>query len=203
MIRTLFRNSKGNFSTDIAAAHWRAALRDDGGLLWVDIGEEPTETVDPLLRDIFNFHPLAIDDALRETHVPKIDNWGDSVYIGAHAVEFSAAELKLFTYEVDVFLGANFLVTLHRESVPAVNRLWTNNQADQRRLELGPDHLLYDLLDLITSVLFLPISFLAGVFGMNFLGIPFDSDNLLIAATLTMLGVPAGMLILFRRRGWF
>jgi magnesium transporter len=88
MIRTLYRNSKGNFMTDVPLTHWRVALHDEPSVFWVDFNHEPSEVVEPLLRDIFNFHPLAIDDALREAHVPKIDNWGEYVYAVVHGVQF-------------------------------------------------------------------------------------------------------------------
>ena len=37
-----------------------------------------------LLRDVFRFHPLAVEDALQETHVPKVDDWGDYLYLVFH-----------------------------------------------------------------------------------------------------------------------
>jgi magnesium transporter len=127
------------------------ALRDAKGLLWIDFGEEPSETVEPLLRDFFSFHPLAIDDALREAHVPKIDNWGEYVYIVQHIVVFDPQAIELTTREVDIFLGKNYLVTHHRQPIEAVNRVWASYQNDQQRLERGPDHVLYNLLDLMTA----------------------------------------------------
>ena len=65
MIRTLYRSSKGGYTTDVPPTHWRVALRDEGGLLWVDFCDEKPEKLEPLLRDVFKFHALAIEDALR------------------------------------------------------------------------------------------------------------------------------------------
>jgi magnesium transporter len=322
MIRTLYRTSKGTFSIDIPPTHWRVALRDAGGLFWVDLCDEPIEKVEPILRDTFGFHPLAIDDALRETHVPKIDNWGEAVYVNVHGVELKRETIQVTTREIDLFLGANFLVTLHAEPIQALDRLWNNNRNDPRRLEHGPDHLLYDVLDLvtsdylpvvdeldgvideleeevfakptqrtlnqifsvrhailnlrriigpqrevlnrlarddypfidpkdrvyfrdvydhlvrladlneslrdlisgtldtylsvianrqneimktltITSVLMLPISFIAGFFGMNFTGLAFDSALLFWLAVASMIITPVVMLLWFRLRGWW
>ena len=50
------------------------------GFLWVDFISEPPEICLPILQD-FGFHHLAINDALQETHVPKLDDWGDYLYI--------------------------------------------------------------------------------------------------------------------------
>src|SRR3989338_188089 len=151
MIRALYLTGKGGFSIDIPASKWRVALRDRTGVFWVDFGREPAEVVEPPLRDVFGFHPLAIDDALREAHVPKIDNWGDYAYAVVHAVVFDSDSLELRTHELDVFLGPNYLVTHHGQRVEAVERLWTSCQKDQRRLSRGPDYLLYELLDLLTA----------------------------------------------------
>lgn len=321
MIRTLYRNAKGNFATDIPSTHWRTALKDEGGLLWVDFQGEAIESAEPLLQDIFNFHPLAIDDALRENHVPKIDNWREAVYVCVHDVVFDTRMLDLVTHEVDFFFGKNFLVSLHHAPVEAVNRVWRHTESNHSRLEAGPDHLLYDLLDTIasdympvadaldetideieeevfgnptqhtlnkifsvrravlkmrriispqrevlnrlardeypfidpkdrvyfrdvydhlvrladlneslrdliggtldtylsvianrqnaimktltiTSVLFLPISFLAGFFGMNFLGLPFADNGWMWGIGLAMILVPIIMLSWFRWRNW-
>lgn len=151
MIRTMYRSGKGGFTIDVPATHWRVALRDADGLLWVDMQDEPAEKIEPLLRDIFNFHPLAIDDAVRETHVPKIDNWGEYVYAVLHGIQYDAKEIKLGVLELDVFLGRNFLVSHHKQPLDIVNRVWSSACTDQRRLERGPDFLLYDLLDLLSA----------------------------------------------------
>ncbi len=156
MIRTLYRSGKGGFTTDVPSSHWRVALRDMEGVLWVDFGDEEPSVIDPLMRDIFKFHPLAIDDALRETHVPKIDNWGDYAYAVLHGVAYDAEAIKLRVLELDVFLGRNYVVTHHRQPLAVVDRVWKNACQDQRRLERGADFLLYDLVDQLTAD-FMPV----------------------------------------------
>ncbi len=156
MIRTLYRSSKGGYTTDVPPTHWRVALRDEGGLLWVDFCDEKPEKLEPLLRDVFKFHALAIEDALRDAHVPRIDNWGDYLYGVVHGVDFNREKIELESREVDLFLGRNFVVTHHAQTVDFVDRLWTNCQSDQRRLERGADFLLYDLLDLLAST-YMPV----------------------------------------------
>jgi magnesium transporter len=151
MIRTLYRTGRGGTTTGIPETHWRSALRDRNGLLWVDIQAEPADRIERLLTKVFDFHPLAIDDALRETHVPKIDDWDSYVYCVAHGVVFSAGDLDLTTRELDVFLGRNYLVTHHLSQLPAVDRLWDASQRNGRDLAQGADFLFYNLLDLLVT----------------------------------------------------
>ncbi len=86
MIRILYRSADGQLRTDLTLAELPSAFADTKGLLWVDFEGEPPQVCQPLLIDIFGFHPLAVDDALVETHVPKVDDWGTYLYIALHAV---------------------------------------------------------------------------------------------------------------------
>ena len=83
----------------------------------------PAARAEELLAAIFEFHPLAIDDALQEAHVPKIDDWDEYVYLVLYGVDFDQAKLEVDSHEVDVFLGANYLVTHHTEQINAIERL--------------------------------------------------------------------------------
>ncbi|MBU0494611.1 MAG: hypothetical protein KKA73_10985 [Chloroflexi bacterium] len=72
--------------TDLTTADLAAPLKEPVGLLWVDLGGDPSDEFRSLLLDTFGFHPLAVDDALDETHVPKLDDW----------VEYSNSRFDLF-----------------------------------------------------------------------------------------------------------
>ena len=148
MIRSMYRPKSGALRVGLDSPQLAAALRDPVGLLWVDFEGEPVEVCEPILARVFKFHPLAVDDALTETHVPKLDDWGDYLYIAIHAIGYDAsAENPLTTHEIDAFLGKNYLVTHHDDPIPAVERTWERCQKDARRVEGGPDHLYYALAD--------------------------------------------------------
>jgi len=146
MIRGLFFSKDGTLRTDLELIDIAFSLHDPQGLLWVDFQGNPPEKDKEILDETFGFHPLAVDDALEEVHVPKIDDWGKYLYIVLHAVV--AGENHTFnTRELDVFLGENFLVTHHDEEIESLSRLWENIQRDPRHLRNGSDHLLYRLVD--------------------------------------------------------
>jgi len=78
MIRTLLRSPAGDLNTDLAPHEALDGFRSSpGALLWVDLSDEAVASAEQVLRDVFQFHPLAVHDALRESHVPKIDDWTD------------------------------------------------------------------------------------------------------------------------------
>ncbi len=152
MIRILQRTREGKLRTDIQPEEIPALLRDRRSLLWVDFEAEPPEVCEPILRQAFDFHPLAVDDALQETHVPKLDDWDSYLYIAMHAADFQdSAEEHLATRELDFFLAPHYLVSHHDDPIPALDVVWNRCQRDPRHLVSGADHLLYLVADEVVN----------------------------------------------------
>ncbi|MGI6207870.1 MAG: magnesium/cobalt transporter CorA [Anaerolineae bacterium] len=148
MIRSLYISSQGTVLQGLSTAQIESALADEGGVLWVDFQGEPPEVCQPVLEKTFGFHPLAVDDALQESHVPKIDDWDDYLYIVLHAVSFNPdGGEHLDTLELDLFLGPRYLVTHHDTPISAVDRIWAALERDPKRLRPGAMHLTYRLVD--------------------------------------------------------
>lgn len=122
-------------------------IQDPRNLVWVDFSGEVHATIEPVLRETFGFHPLAVDDALDATHVPKLDDWGEYLYIVLSGITYVKSSSDIEIQELDVFLGKNFLVTLHDLPITTVNRVWQSAQRDERHHKMGADHLLYKLSD--------------------------------------------------------
>jgi magnesium transporter len=153
MIRVLARLSDGSLRTDVPVAELGTLRADPKTILWVDLvpanGEE--QALEKMLLEQFGFHPLAVDDALRETHVPKVDDWRDYLYIVLHAVSFDKAEEKIRTHELDAFVGKNYLVSHHAAAIPTLDLIWNAVSREPKRLGSGPDNLLYQLVDAIVA----------------------------------------------------
>lgn len=148
MIRSMYRPAEGELQTDLALEAIDAARQDSRGLLWIDLSGEPVEMCEPILRDLFGFHPLAVDDALAESHHPKVDDWGSYLYLVLHGVLFDAEDdRQVRTLELDVFLGRSYVITHHSEPIAAIERVWTLCQRDERHIRRGADHLLYLIAD--------------------------------------------------------
>lgn len=148
MIRTFYFTAEDGARLDFDIHEAPAMLQNENGLLWVDFQDSPPEEDEPIMREIFGFHPLAIDDALQETHVPKLDDWGQYLYVVLHAIVFDhTKEAFLQTLELDIFVGKNYLVTHHDQPIGAVDHVWSMLRRDVRYVQHGPDNLLYRLAD--------------------------------------------------------
>jgi magnesium transporter len=148
MIRSLYYLPGKPIRTDVRPEEFQRLLQDPEGLLWVDFIGDPPEIAEPILA-AFNFHPLAIDDALQETHTPKIDDWGDYIYIVLNLMNYKQVE-GIFESEIDeldIFLGRNYVVTFHDQLLTAIEDAWSACQRDLRHVQDGPDHLLYRIVD--------------------------------------------------------
>lgn len=148
MIRTLYYTPGKPLRTDIPPEEFPRLLRDRKSLLWVDFFNEPAEIAEPILLG-FHFHPLAIDDALQETHTPKIDDWGDYIYMVLNVMNYKR-ENGVFDSEIeelDIFLGRNYVITYHDAPLLSIEETWSACQRDIRHVQNGPDHLLYRITD--------------------------------------------------------
>jgi magnesium transporter len=148
MIYSLCYTPGEELRTDLPVKEYAVLLKNPEALLWIDFDGEPDPSAESILTGIFRFHPLAVDDALQETHTPKVDDWGDYLYIVLNAMVFNAEDsLSLTTKELDVFLGKNFVVTHHDSPIPSINDARAACLRDKRYTTNGPDHLLYKIID--------------------------------------------------------
>lgn len=151
MIRSLYYTPGQPIRTEIHPQEFISLLRNRKGLLWVDFSGEPPQTCEPILKS-FNFHPLAIDDALQETHSPKVDDWGDYIYIALNYMQMKNEHgWEMEIDEVDIFLGANYVVTHHDHAVPALDKAWDSCFRDVRNIQQGADHLVYKIADYLVA----------------------------------------------------
>jgi magnesium transporter len=149
MIRSLYCPKNRPHQSDLSPTDMAQALQDAEGLLWVSL-EQPTEAeIQTILADTFHFHPLAIEDCLSDGYqAPKVDIFGDYLFIIVHALQPNFPLDQFDTMELNCFLGRNYLVTSHRHpQMPPVQAVWERLARDERPLTRGADFLCYTILD--------------------------------------------------------
>jgi Mg2+ and Co2+ transporter CorA len=103
-------------------------LLDAEGVLWVDIPEGDPDAV-RVLTEVFCFHPKAIADAVSRSPVPKVHLYADHAFVVLHAPEPGTGGHIHFV-ELDSFVSARYVVTVHGPVNPAVPQEATRVETD-------------------------------------------------------------------------
>jgi magnesium transporter len=105
------------------------------------------EESDRIFKEIYNLHPLAIEDAIKDMHLPKLDDYGNYLYLVFHTLVQGDERMDIHTEELDVILGTNYLITMHEDARASIAKLSTEECHRERGLARGPAFLLYELLN--------------------------------------------------------
>ena len=111
---------------------------DERTLLWLDLGDEPTEDTERLLREQLKLHPLAVQDALRDRHPPKLEDFGEYTFLLFRGLSAESRDTDFSTIQLALFVGRRFLVTRHSAQSPSTDRLWREVQENADRFAAGP-----------------------------------------------------------------
>ncbi|MTV47958.1 magnesium/cobalt transporter CorA [Heliobacillus mobilis] len=148
MIKTYLYNAQADqVLHDIELGQTNQWLSHPDNLLWIDLYDYNAKEVN-YIGQVFDFHPLAIEDVLHGSPRPKVDRYDRYYFFVFHALRYdeeSDDELTLF--DLHVFLGENYIVTLHRNALPAVGRVAYHCLRGPKFMNRGPDYLLYAIVD--------------------------------------------------------
>ena len=121
-------------------------VSDPTATVWIDI-TAPGEAEIKALRDIFHFHPLSLEDVRRKGQRPKIEVYQTYYFMVFYDLEYPKADEPIQTHEIHIFLGKNYVVTIHEGTSGEIDEVW---ERWQRRADvIGSDvgALLYVLVD--------------------------------------------------------
>ena len=142
---TIYRHE--NDETTLVDAIDPAWLKPDSKVsVWVDLNHPDSEE-SKILREVFHFHELAVEDALAALHHPKIESYGDYLYLILHGIDFSAREHEFKTQDVDFFLGERYLVTVHPGVSRSIGKVGEVCVRNARVLGEGPAALMHRIID--------------------------------------------------------
>lgn len=121
-----------------------------GGLTWVNI-EPPTEREIEYLAQNYPFHHLDLDDCLSRIQRPKIDEYKDYLFLVFHFPVFNREARVTAPSQLSVFIGENYLITLHKGELKPLVKLFRECQIDEEsrgeNFNLGSGYLLYRIID--------------------------------------------------------
>jgi magnesium transporter len=117
--------------------------KEKADLLWVDIEAAKDEDL-ACLDEIFSFHELAIEDCIFPSQ-PKIDEFHDHLFIVIYALLDSEAEIT--TEELNIFVGQNYVVTVHEKPVPVLTGITKKLSSENGDFIKRSDFLLHTIVD--------------------------------------------------------
>lgn len=135
---------------DVEVDALRLVRADKGLVLWVDLQNPTPEEIKLVLESVFQFHPLAIEDCVTPSSLPKIEDYDEYLFVVMHAVDFTRTE-KFNTTELDLFLGKDYLVTFHRTPLKSVQAAIDRCIKATGVVARGPDRLAHLVLDLLVD----------------------------------------------------
>lgn len=123
--------------------------------LWVDL-ENPTPEESEILRSVFNFHELAVEDCTQtDIEEAKLDDYEDYLFIVTHSVFFKWEQLKFEIIELDLFFGKNFVVTYHKKPTFGISQLKRRLDNKIDFMAQGTDEILHAILDSLVDNYFI------------------------------------------------
>ena len=126
---------------------------DDGSFVWVGLYEPDDARLDKLQEE-FNLHDLAVEDAQHAHQRPKIEAYGNSLFVAVHTAQ--TVDDKIRFGETHAFLGPRYLVTVRHGASLSYAPVRARVEREPELLALGPAYALYAVLDYVVDN-YLPI----------------------------------------------
>jgi len=100
----------------------------------------------------FNLHPLVLEDILNTDQRPKLDDYGDYLYLVTRFFDYDAASMSLSTDQVSIIVGRNFVLSFQERPTGCFDPIRERLRSDKGQIrKLGADYLAYSLLDAVVD----------------------------------------------------
>src|SRR2546430_9457376 len=121
--RTVRRRPRGAQLQDVARTEPQVAELESHGVRWLNI-EAPTAVETAYLAEHFEFHELDLEDVLSTRQRPKIDEYGEYLFIVLHMPHFNKVKRRLDAAEVNIFVAQGLVITLPNVALKPIGRLF-------------------------------------------------------------------------------
>ncbi|MEU5811500.1 magnesium and cobalt transport protein CorA [Streptomyces sp. NPDC047718] len=132
------------------AETFRRLREQPGRMAWIGL-HRPTETELLSLAEEFNLHELAVEDALEAHQRPKLERYGDTLFVVLRAARYLDAPEEVEFSELHIFVGPDFLITVRHGAAPDLPAVRRRMEETPELLSLGPEAALYAILDAVVD----------------------------------------------------
>jgi magnesium transporter len=127
------------------------AIREHGALVWIDVVDPSEPEILPLAEEL-SLPDFAVEDALHAHQRPKVDHYGEVLFVVAYGARLEGARIQL--QEVGIFVGETYVVTVRQDPAFALDEVEARLARGSERLRAGATYLAYVVLDAIIDSLF-------------------------------------------------
>ncbi|MFI8533423.1 magnesium and cobalt transport protein CorA [Streptomyces aquilus] len=120
------------------------------GMAWIGLAR-PTEAELLSLAAEFDLHPLAVEDAMEAHQRPKLERYGETLFVVLRAARYLDAPEEVDFGELHVFVGPDFVITVRHGAAPDLSAVRNRMEASPDLLKLGPEAVLYAILDAVVD----------------------------------------------------
>jgi len=139
---------EGRKVADIQPREIHEYVRRPECFVWVALYEPTREELETMQRE-FGLHELAVEDARHGHQRPKIDEYGDSLFVVLHTVELAVDELKVG--ELDVFVGRNCVLSVRSHTERGFADVRARTEREPELLRHGSAYVLYAIMDAVVD----------------------------------------------------
>ncbi|TCV85061.1 MULTISPECIES: magnesium/cobalt transporter CorA [Methylomonas] len=148
MVMRCVAYQKGMGIGDVTIEDISDVLLKEDTFIWLGLREADTEILRKIQQE-FGLHELAIEDACAAHQRPKIEEYGDSLFIVLHTAELADKNVEFG--ETHIFMGPRFLVTVRHGASQSLSKVRERCQAMPHQLSKGPGFALYSIMDFIVD----------------------------------------------------
>jgi magnesium transporter len=148
MIVNCVAYQEGRKLADIRAEEIHEYLRRPGCFVWVALYEPIPEELELMQRE-FGLHELAVEDARKGNQRPKVEEYGDSLFVVLRTAELEAENLKVG--EVDIFVGRNYVLSVRKGTRQGFADVRARSEREPELLSHGSAYVLYAIMDAVVD----------------------------------------------------
>lgn len=135
---------------DLALAEAGSACKSDGAFVWIGIYEPEEQEFDAVARE-FDLHELAVEDAVNAHQRPKLEQYGDMLFMVLKTVRYIEADETIESGEILLFVDRDFVVTVRHGQASALGEVRRRCDARRDLLQHGPGAVLYAIVDRVVD----------------------------------------------------
>jgi magnesium transporter len=117
---------------------------------WIGLCDPSAEEME-LVRRQYGLHPLAVEDALHPRQLPKVDIYGNQLFVVARTAALAQDGEAIIYGQTTCFIGSDFIISVRLGSARAHDQLRRELECNAERLAEGADYVLHAVLDFIVD----------------------------------------------------